>query len=257
MKSSFYYLIPFLLFILNHLLLSSPEPDPILENSLKRPSLSLYNPSTWTTQKTQPLYCWGCLFTDPLPNNGRPVVVRVRSRGSVFTESLPSNRSVRPDIIYRAIIFRPHESNHGNLYERVICIHICRKWIYSVAAVCMQPNWFICLHRAVSFHFRSTDLVIFSPIHLHCHLFGLTFTFHPSICPAIHIYYFARPCACVIIYFSILRNINASSCSVATPECSSVRNAILDFTKWTCRKIIHSYLRATYVNCFRKKINLG
>jgi hypothetical protein len=34
------------------------------------------------------------LFTDPLSNNRRPIVARVGSRGNVFIESLPSNRSI-------------------------------------------------------------------------------------------------------------------------------------------------------------------
>jgi hypothetical protein len=98
MKSSCRGLIRFLPFLLNHLGLISPERDPILDNQFKRRSLSLYNPSAWTMQKTQALYCWEGLFTDPLPSNGRPIVARVRSRGNVFTESLPSNGSIRHSI---------------------------------------------------------------------------------------------------------------------------------------------------------------
>jgi hypothetical protein len=49
-------------------------------------------------QKTQPLYCWESFFTDPLPSNGRPIVPRVRFRGNMFTESLPSNGSIRHPI---------------------------------------------------------------------------------------------------------------------------------------------------------------
>jgi hypothetical protein len=46
MKSSLHPIIPFLPLLLTQLLLPSPELDPILDNnSLKRPSLSLYNPS--------------------------------------------------------------------------------------------------------------------------------------------------------------------------------------------------------------------
>jgi hypothetical protein len=63
MKSSFHGLIFFLLFLLNRLRLPSAELDPILDNnSLKRPSLSLYKPSARTTQKTQPVCCEGCLL---------------------------------------------------------------------------------------------------------------------------------------------------------------------------------------------------
>jgi hypothetical protein len=39
-------------------------------NCLRRPSLSLCNPSARTMQKTQPLYCWEGLFTDLLASNG-------------------------------------------------------------------------------------------------------------------------------------------------------------------------------------------
>jgi hypothetical protein len=44
-------------------------------------SFSLYNPSVPNTQKTQPLYCWVGLFTDPLPSNGRPIIVLFGSAG--------------------------------------------------------------------------------------------------------------------------------------------------------------------------------
>jgi hypothetical protein len=57
-------------------------------------SLSLYNFSARTTQKTQPLYCLEGLFTDPLPTNGRPIVERVYFRWDVFTESMPSIGSI-------------------------------------------------------------------------------------------------------------------------------------------------------------------
>jgi hypothetical protein len=43
MNSSLHSLIQFLSFLLNHLRLPSPKLNPILDNSLKRPSLSLYN----------------------------------------------------------------------------------------------------------------------------------------------------------------------------------------------------------------------
>jgi hypothetical protein len=52
-KSYLHSLINFWPFLLNHLRLPSPELDPIIDsNSLKRPSLPLYNPSARTTQKT-------------------------------------------------------------------------------------------------------------------------------------------------------------------------------------------------------------
>jgi hypothetical protein len=100
MKSSCYSLIHFLSFLLIHLQLPSAELDPILDKSLKRPSLSFYNPSAWTTQKTRPFYCWEGLFTDPLRSNGRPIFARVRFRGNIYTESLPSNGSIYHNIFH-------------------------------------------------------------------------------------------------------------------------------------------------------------
>jgi hypothetical protein len=74
-------------FLLNHLGLPSPELDPVLDNnSLKWPSMSLYNSLVRSTQKTQPLYWWECLFTDLLHRNGRHIVARLRFRKNVFTE---------------------------------------------------------------------------------------------------------------------------------------------------------------------------
>jgi hypothetical protein len=67
MKSSLHCLIPFLSFLLNCFRLPSSELDPIFDSSLKRPSLSLYNASALTTQKTQHLCCWEVLFTDLVP----------------------------------------------------------------------------------------------------------------------------------------------------------------------------------------------
>jgi hypothetical protein len=60
----------------------------------------LYNTSARTTQKPRPLYYREGWFIDLLPSNGRPIVARVRFRGntSMFTESLPSNRSIRHNI---------------------------------------------------------------------------------------------------------------------------------------------------------------
>jgi hypothetical protein len=51
-------------------------------------------------QRTQPLYCSEGLFTDPLPSNERPIAERAGSRGNVFIESLPSNGSMRHNIMY-------------------------------------------------------------------------------------------------------------------------------------------------------------
>jgi hypothetical protein len=46
-------------------------------------------------QKTPPRYYLEHMFTAPLPSNGRLIVARVGSSGNVFTESLPSNVSIR------------------------------------------------------------------------------------------------------------------------------------------------------------------
>jgi hypothetical protein len=98
MKASFCRLISFLPFLLNHLGLLSPELDLILDNSsLRRPSLFLYNPSARITQKTA--YRWEGMFTYPLPSNGRPTVARVGFRGNMCTKSLPSNGSIRHNIL--------------------------------------------------------------------------------------------------------------------------------------------------------------
>jgi hypothetical protein len=39
------------------------------------------------------------VFTDPLPSNGRSIVVPVDSRGNVFAESLPNNGSIRHNML--------------------------------------------------------------------------------------------------------------------------------------------------------------
>jgi hypothetical protein len=43
-------------------------------------------------------YCLRDMFTAPLPSNWRPIVARFSCRGNVFTESLPSNGSIRQSI---------------------------------------------------------------------------------------------------------------------------------------------------------------
>jgi hypothetical protein len=104
-KFSFRNLIPFLPFLLIHLILPSPELNPFLEsNSLKWTLLQLNSlnfshqltqiissatelpqlPTTTNSndrlcplisprhgpRRRQPLYCWDALFTHPLPSNG-------------------------------------------------------------------------------------------------------------------------------------------------------------------------------------------
>jgi hypothetical protein len=109
MKSSFHRLYPSMPFLLKHLGLPSPELDPILDNSLKRLSLFLYNPSARATQNTQLLYCWEGLFTDPLPSKGRPILAHARFRWKVFTESLPSNGSMRHNIIKACLVCQDYD----------------------------------------------------------------------------------------------------------------------------------------------------
>jgi hypothetical protein len=52
----------------------------------------------------QPPYCLEDLFTYPLASNGRPIVARLRFRGNMFAESLPSN---------------------GSVYQKTFCINLC------------------------------------------------------------------------------------------------------------------------------------
>jgi hypothetical protein len=54
-------------------------------------------------RRKQPLYCSHGLFTDPLPSNGRPIG-RVRFRGNVFAESLPSSGSICQYFLNNVII---------------------------------------------------------------------------------------------------------------------------------------------------------
>jgi hypothetical protein len=117
MKSSFHRLILFLIFLLNYLWLPFPELDEILDNSLKWTLLQLNSLNLWQllpwnfplnglradpTENTvfySPLFILG-VFTDQLPRNRRPSVVRVASCGNVFTESLPSNGSIHYNNIW-------------------------------------------------------------------------------------------------------------------------------------------------------------
>jgi hypothetical protein len=85
MKSSVHSLIPSLPFILNHLplpTLCASAPKPVSWqagvsklNWLKLSFCPLYNPSAWTTQKTQPLYCWEVVFIAPFQSNGSYSIV--------------------------------------------------------------------------------------------------------------------------------------------------------------------------------------
>jgi hypothetical protein len=78
--------------------------------TLERPSC----PSARVTQKTQPLCCWEGLFTDTLSSNGRPIVARVRFRRNVFTDSSPSNESIRHSSMEIEVSNRQHYIGHYN-----------------------------------------------------------------------------------------------------------------------------------------------
>jgi hypothetical protein len=108
MKSSFRSLIPFLpLFCSCHFRrldsVQSPAPRvhiPAGRRPETRLFTSLYSAEHFfiiTLQgpyRNHSLYCYGDVFTDPLPSNGCLNVAPVGSRGNVFTESLPSSGSV-------------------------------------------------------------------------------------------------------------------------------------------------------------------
>jgi hypothetical protein len=78
MKSSLHSIIPFLpLFCNCQLSLNSSDPKLVSwQAGVSKMELTLLNWAllsnhfAWTTQKTQPLYCWGGVFTAPLRNNG-------------------------------------------------------------------------------------------------------------------------------------------------------------------------------------------
>jgi hypothetical protein len=79
MKSSLHSLIPFFA-------ISSQSPESTLSKTLTNSRqlcqttfFVLYNTSARTTQKTQLLYCWERLFTDPLPNNGMAFIAPIQS----------------------------------------------------------------------------------------------------------------------------------------------------------------------------------
>jgi hypothetical protein len=94
MKSYLHSLIPFLLFLLNHLRLPSPEFDPIPDNYYCSPGTSRYIGLGRTSRKTPSSvvpYCLG-VFTDPFHSNRRHIIARVGSRGNMFTDPLRSNR---------------------------------------------------------------------------------------------------------------------------------------------------------------------
>jgi hypothetical protein len=51
------------------------------------------------------LYCYGGVFSDPLPNNGHPLASRVGFRRDMFTESFPSIESIGHNMFYNAVLF--------------------------------------------------------------------------------------------------------------------------------------------------------
>jgi hypothetical protein len=107
MKSSFHRLIPFLAVVLR---LKIPKtwlnsipllPGPYYvrlasgKSTLHSTALlqcRLYNCFARTTQKTQHLYCWECVFTAPLHSNGNYLIAAFVLVTEYVTESLPSDK---------------------------------------------------------------------------------------------------------------------------------------------------------------------
>jgi hypothetical protein len=77
----------------------------------------VYNHFARTTQKTPPLYCWEGVFTAPLHINESYSIccLRIRCRGSVFTESLPSNNVYS---VFAIPAFRRHVTIHFRKLHR-------------------------------------------------------------------------------------------------------------------------------------------
>jgi hypothetical protein len=69
------------------------------------------------------------LITDPLPSNGRPIAVRVGSHRNVFTESLPSNGSIRHTI------YNTSERHCTYTYLHILLALFTLPW---------QQNWLSC-----------------------------------------------------------------------------------------------------------------
>jgi hypothetical protein len=118
MKSYFHSLIPFLPFLLKSPSTAISRTRP---NSRQQPTLMNFSSIGLSQLLTTTICSLGTsryiasgriprkyrlllsrivlgVFADPLPSNRRPIVARVCSRGNMFTESLPSNGSIRHNI---------------------------------------------------------------------------------------------------------------------------------------------------------------
>jgi hypothetical protein len=95
-KSSLRLVIPFLPFLLNHLWLSSPEFGPILDNFLKRPSLSLYSPRHGPSRKHRlSIVEKACLLLRCVAMDLILWRAYASFHAKVFAKSLPNNGSIR------------------------------------------------------------------------------------------------------------------------------------------------------------------
>jgi hypothetical protein len=141
MKSSFHSLIPFLLLFccckfwrLGSVQFPCSKAHILSSWRLEtRPTLLnwnlLYNRFALTTQKTQLLYCWEVVFRAPLLFD---CCLRIRCRGNVFTESLPSN-------------------------ERLFCLHYsgCRTSCHSMFPIHSAPP----PPQGIRHHYTSVGLI--------------------------------------------------------------------------------------------------
>jgi hypothetical protein len=159
MKFSFYNLIHSLSFLLNHSRLPSPELGPILDNSLKRPSLSLYKPSARTTQETQLLYCWESLFTGPLSSIRRPTFVRVRFRWNTCSQSfLPMGLYIT---LYLAVLCSVRS---GKQYNHTASKSVCiRKVLRPATSISVSPWFSSVLEQVLSW---CTNSALHSMLHM-------------------------------------------------------------------------------------------
>jgi hypothetical protein len=94
------------------------------------------------------------VFIDPLPSNGRPIVVRIGSRGNVFTESLPSNGYTRHNI-------------NGTLvfYTEVSCVQFgpfsVNYPFLHLSLVTERCKLYQCINKSLHMY----DIIIHKPIH--------------------------------------------------------------------------------------------
>jgi hypothetical protein len=71
------------------------------------------------------------VFTDPLPNNRRPIVAGAGFRGNVFSESLPSNGSIRHNMKTRNTFYEQNVefSFTKSLYDAVSIQTVRRRMV--------------------------------------------------------------------------------------------------------------------------------